>query len=227
MLDMTPTISASPVDGAHHLRVLLVDDDEFARTIVGESLGLGMTVQTASTVAEAIGMIDEFDPHAVVTDLDFGRGPDGVELLLHLEEDYPWVGKVVLTAHASEGLAMGRGDRIPAGTVYLVKNDLESLADLSRAVESSIRNPFAVTTPPPSEGTDARIPVSAAQGETLRMLAEGMSNHAIARVRGISLRSAESLVTRIFLTLGITPDPDINSRVVAVRLWQQGRVYIK
>ena len=72
-----------------------------------------------------------------------------------------------------------------------------------------------------------RIVISATQGEILLLLAEGYTNAAIARKRGTSLRATETLVQRTFASLGIKSEEDFNPRVLAVRMWQQGKVVIK
>jgi DNA-binding NarL/FixJ family response regulator len=59
------------------------------------------------------------------------------------------------------------------------------------------------------------------------MLSEGYTNSAIAKKRGTSLRAAETLVQRTFASMGIKNDEDFNPRVLAVRMWQQGKVVVK
>ena len=54
-----------------------------------------------------------------------------------------------------------------------------------------------------------------------------LSNAAIARKRETSLRATETLVQRTFASLGIKSDEDFNPRVLAVRMWQQGKVVVK
>ena len=64
------------------MRVLLVEDEDFTRTMVGEMLSAsGITVRPVASVAEALNVIDEFDPNVVLTDLDLGDGKiDGLLL---------------------------------------------------------------------------------------------------------------------------------------------------
>jgi DNA-binding NarL/FixJ family response regulator len=69
--------------------------------------------------------------------------------------------------------------------------------------------------------------VSSLQGEILKMIADGLSNAAIAKKRNITLRAAEASIQRTFAALDIKSDPDQNSRVIAVQLWQQGKVVVK
>jgi DNA-binding NarL/FixJ family response regulator len=72
-----------------------------------------------------------------------------------------------------------------------------------------------------------KLVISSNQAEILRMLADGLSNASIARERGITLRAAEALIQRTFVAMGVKGDPNLNSRVVAVRLWQLGKVIVK
>lgn len=208
-------------------RVLVAEDEEFTLNLLRDVLeGANFQVEAAKSVAEAIEKVGTFDPHAVITDLNFGvNGPSGADLLEFIEENQPWIGKVVLTSHASPALAIPNRASLPAGVTYLVKSELDSISDLISAVEDSISN---VSTPAVQAVLENdRIVVSATQGEILLLLAEGYTNAAIARQRGTSLRAAETLIQRTFASLGIKSDEDFNPRILAVRMWQQGKVVIK
>lgn len=207
-------------------RVLVAEDEEFTLNLLREVLeGANFQVEAVKSVAEAIALVGSFDPHVVITDLNFGVGPSGADLLQFVEKDHPWVGKVVLTSHASPALAIPNGVTIPAGVTYLVKSELGSITELVRAVEESISNTASVGLRPEIEND--RIVISATQGEILLMLAEGFTNAAIARKRGTSLRATETLVQRTFASLGIKSDENFNPRVLAVRMWQQDKVVVK
>ncbi|MEK9737675.1 MAG: response regulator, partial [Candidatus Nanopelagicales bacterium] len=120
-------------------RVLLVEDEEFTRTMVSEALEAnGLTVRSVATVAEALSSIEDFEPHAVISDLDLGGGPSGADLLNRIADETPWVGLVVLTSHASPELAIRPGTKLPAHVSYVMKAQVNSSGDLLRAVESAI-----------------------------------------------------------------------------------------
>ena len=208
-------------------RVLVAEDEEFTLNLLREVLeGANFQVEAVKSVAEAIERVASFDPHAVVTDLNFGvAGPSGADLLQFIEKDHPWVGKVVLTSHASPALAIPNGVAIPEGVTYLVKSELGAISDLVGAVEDSISHSSTHHARPEMEND--RIVISSTQGEILLLLAEGYTNAAIARKRGTSLRATETLVQRTFASLGIKSDEDFNPRVLAVRMWQQGKVVVK
>jgi DNA-binding NarL/FixJ family response regulator len=208
------------------IRVLLVEDDDFTRNVVREMLVASeIEVENVSSVAQAIESLDTFDPHVVVTDLDLGHGPDGADLLTKISEERPWIGMVIMTAHASPELAINDASRIPEHAGYIVKSELNSIQNLITLIEESIVMPgnFKGT----DAGSDEKITITSTQAEILRMIADGLSNTSISESRGISLRAAEALVQRTFAALGVNGDPSINPRVVAVRMWQQGKVVVK
>ena len=212
--------------GQNAIRVLLVEDEDFTRTVVSEMLSAsGISVHPVASVAEAIEFMDQFDPHVVLTDLDLGHGPDGADLLTKVLEERPWTGMVIMTAHASPELAINDASRIPEHAGYIVKSELHSIQNLITAIEESIILPGNFN------GTDSaseeKITITSSQAEILRMIADGLSNASIAETRGITLRAAEALVQRTFAALGVNGDPSINPRVVAVRMWQQGKVAVK
>jgi len=214
------------VDTKGAIKVLLVEDEEFTRTLIRDSLEkIGMNVVDVGSVQAALAVMDDFDPHVVVSDLDLGPGPDGADLLFKVEQTRPWTGMVVLTAHASPELALHGASRIPESATYLVKSQISSTDYLRTAIEESIVHPGAINMT--KRNSEDQYVVSASQGEILRMIADGLSNAAIARERDVTLRAAEALIQRTFAALGVKGDPDVNSRVIAVRLWQQGKVVVK
>ena len=53
------------------IKVLLAEDETFTRAIVTESLtNAGLQVKSVVSVMEALTVIESFDPHVVLTDLD-------------------------------------------------------------------------------------------------------------------------------------------------------------
>lgn len=210
-----------------HRRVLVAEDEEFTLNLLSELLSAAdFEVMAVATVSEAISQIESFDPHAVITDLNFGViGPSGADLLDYLDKNHPWIGKVILTSHASPNLAVPGGMQLPDDVTYLVKSELNSISSLITAVQESISK-SSTPTPVRVDG-GGRIVVSQAQGEILLLIAEGLTNAAIARKRGTSLRATETLVQRTFAVLGLKNDEDFNPRVLAVRMWQHGKVVVK
>ena len=215
------------MSAAFRTRVLVAEDEEFTLNLLREILSdANYEVIAVNTITRAIDAIKDFDPHAVVTDLNFGiNAPNGADLLNLLDAERPWIGKVILTSHASANLALPRGTELPKNVIYLVKSELETMAALSNAVEDSIAQ---INDKSPRQRTESnRIAISESQGEILRMIAEGYTNAAISTQLGTSLRATEALVQRTFLALGLKSHEDLNSRILAVRMWQEDKVVIR
>ena len=64
--------------------------------------------------------------------------------------------------------------------------------------------------------TDLLARLTAKEREVLALLAEGRSNDAIADGLGVTPRTVETHVGRIFVKLGVAADPAIHRRVLAV-----------
>jgi response regulator RpfG family c-di-GMP phosphodiesterase len=103
---------------AAKLRVLVVDDEEFLRSIVRERLEIaGYSVEEASNGNEALGMLESGGPYAVLlTDI---RMPvmDGIALLGELGKRSPGTAGIVMSAYseldtAVHALKMGACDYI-------------------------------------------------------------------------------------------------------------------
>ena len=205
-------------------RILLVEDEDFTRTLVADGLNLlGVETLSVSSIAAAMEALKSFDPNVVICDLNLGAGPSGAALLGRIAEEQPWIGLIALTAHASPELAIHDGRSLPASVVYVVKSRLNSIADLLPLASASIENLM----PPLPETRDDQIMINRAQGEILRLMAEGYSNAGIAEERGVTVHAAESQVKRLFQALTLENDNRMNQRVMAVRLWQQGKVVVK
>ena len=177
----------------------------------------------ASSAASALNLLEVFEPHIVITDLFLGSVPSGVDLLERVEELTPWVGMVILTSHSSPTLATGESHRIPKGTVIIVKSDIATADDLVATVHSSVEHRETRI----SNTAIDKVVLTKVHCEILRLIAAGLSNASIANERGTSVRAAEGMVRRTFLEMGIRSDVHNNSCVLAVLMWQQGKVIVR
>lgn len=210
------------------LRVVVADDDTFTLSLVSGGLAAkGFTVTTATTVADAIDAVREVDPHAVISDLNFGTTETGAELLQTVADEFPWVGLVVLTSHRSPELAVSNPEKIPSSAVYLVKSQLSRIDDLADAVHRAISGDPSESDSARSHRADDVPSVTAAQAEVLRLLAEGASTRALAEARGTSVRAVETMLNRLFVALGLDTGENANPRVAAVTLWQRGGIRVR
>ena len=213
---MTP----SPQPGDDWTRqVLVVEDDAFVRGLVASLLTEGgFRVVTAENVTAALSALDEFDPDAAILDIELGSGPNGVDLAQVLVREFPHLALVFLTQVASPDL-LGLQQTIPARAAYLVKRELADPRALLDALESVLVDQVPSDYAAKSAAAGPLAQLTAAQLDTLRLIAAGFSNEGIAQETHRTLRAVESMVSRIFLVLGLTGDSAVNARVIAARMY--------
>ena len=210
---------------ARALRVVVADDDPFTLSLVTGGLeAQGFDVTSATSAEKALAAVAAVDPHALVSDLNFGHGQTGAALLDRVAAEFPWIGLVVLTSHRSPELAVPNPELIPATVVYLVKSQLSRVDELADAVHRAISGQIDADV----VRDDDDVPtVTAAQAEVLRMLAEGASTRALAEHRGTTVRAVETMLNRLFLALGLDTGENASPRVAAVTLWQRGGIRVR
>jgi DNA-binding NarL/FixJ family response regulator len=198
--------------------VLLVEDHALTRGLLKESLeGAGFHVFAFESARQAIKEFDRIDPDALVVDIDLGDRPDGVDLAVLLRAQAPYLGVVFLTNYPSVDKVEG-GFEPPPGSGFLNKGALEDSAALVAAIDASLDDEAKPVTLNAQQVQELGE-LSAQQMSVLRLIAEGCSNSEIAERRGITVRSAERLVSRTFTALGIADDVRINPRVAATRMY--------
>lgn len=98
-------------------KVLLVDDEDGIRTVLGVSLAdAGYQVMTAANGIEALDILNDNDIPFIVTDIKM-PGMNGLELLQHIKRNWPDSEVIMITGHgdldsAIEALRQGAGDFI-------------------------------------------------------------------------------------------------------------------
>jgi DNA-binding NarL/FixJ family response regulator len=198
--------------------VLLVEDHAMTRGLVQHALeGEGFRVVAVESARRAIREFDSIDPDVLVTDIDLGDRPNGVDLAAILRAQAPYLGVVFLSNFPAVDAVEG-GFAPPSHVSYVHKGSIDGPGPLVAAIEASLDDHAEQLTMTGSAGLPLQA-LSASQMGVLRLLAEGWSNAEIAERRGITLRSAERLVARTFAALGLAEDGTVNARVAAVRLY--------
>ena len=203
------------------IKILIVEDDIFVNSMLKQILeAADFSVTTALNVAQALASISEVEPHLILTDLDLGNGPNGADLINKISLDYPWINLIVLSTHRNPKLAIYPHISLPEGIIYITKSDLVDKNNLVSIVkESMTSNSYRKNI------TADDLPVlNSQQAEVLQLIAKGLSNQAIADIRGVSLRAVEIAITKIYEILGINNDPTINTRLKAAEIWRTGKV---
>ena len=191
------------------LRVVVADDHSLTLQGVSDSLlSHGMSVVgRGKTAAEAVELVKKHRPDALVTDLDFGPGPTGLDISESLRASFPRLGIVVLSAYGDPRLHSESLVSAPAGVVYLIKQQVASTAQLAEAIRVSIDKAAKA-----EAGELPAINLTSGQIAVLRLVAKGLSNHAIAQELSVTEDSVSKTINRMLKRLGIAQDAGVNSR---------------
>lgn len=178
----------------------------------------GFQVVALESSRQAIREFEAIDPDVLLLDIDLGERPNGVDLAAILRAQAPYLGVVFLSNYPAADVVEG-GFGPPAGACFVHKGAIDGPELIIEAIESALDDQAqraALTELPPEHPLRS---LSASQMGVLRLIAEGCSNAEIAERRGITLRSAERLVSRTFTALGLDDDPSVNARVAATRIY--------
>ena len=204
--------------------VLVASDDAFELATLSAALRL----QSVNVVAEAHteeiaeNLYKFLTPNVVLIDLQFA-GEEALALVNKFRRVNPALGIVLMTACPDLRLLGLSEKNIPAGSQVILKKSVADLTVVSHAITNSIK---AVSEKKKMSWIDSHgslhenafysvlTDFTDIQIETFRLLARGLSNSEIAKVRFVSEKSVEQIVARIAQHLGITPDRSRNLRVV-------------
>jgi DNA-binding NarL/FixJ family response regulator len=196
--------------------VLLVEDNSLVRVALQAGLeGYGLTVHTAQDARSAMDSFATHNPQVAVLDLHLGTGPTGIDLGMVMRERSPGIGLVLLTSFTDPRLLRASLDSVPGGMLYLVKQSIDNLDLLISAINAS-----------PMTGTDRterapRSTLTATQSDTLRLVAAGLSNSEIARVRVVTVAAVEKTIARTAQALDIPYSDEVNQRVALAKKYFQ------
>jgi DNA-binding NarL/FixJ family response regulator len=201
-----------------NLNILIVEDEPFISTLVARVLEqFDMTVQSATSAADAraLAAVEDFD--AAILDIQLGVGPTGVDLAHALLAEDPDIGIVFLTNIEDPRLLGIEKGSIPKGTAYLHKEQLANPEHLADAVKHVISGKVPKSFRDDKVAAATRLPLSNAQLELLRLVALGRSNAQIAELRGTTVRAVERVLHRAYEAIGVDRESSDNARVQAVR----------
>ena len=205
-------------------RVMIASDDAFELATMSAALRLhGVNVVgEASNKLIAENTFRSLHPEVLIIDLMFASG-DAVGIIDELRKANPKLGVVLMTACPDLRLLGVSEKTLPHGVQIVLKRSVADLSVLSFAITQSLEsssinssaqwvrahaslheNAFLTVL---SDFTDIQV-------ATLRLVAQGLSNSEIAKVRFVSEKSVEQIVARIAQHLKVTPDRSKNLRVV-------------
>ncbi len=214
------------------LRVVLAEDSVLLR----EGL-VRLLEEAGTTVVAAVGdgpslvrAVTELRPDVAVVDVRMPptHTDEGLRAAVEVRRAVPGTAVLVLSqyvevAYADELLADGHG-----GAGYLLKDRVTDLDQLLAALADvvaggTVLDPQVVAQLFARRRADDPVRrLTPREREVLGLIAEGHSNTAIARQLVVTPGAVEKHTQRIFAKLGLPPDEDRNSRVMATLAYLRG-----
>jgi DNA-binding NarL/FixJ family response regulator len=200
MTDLDPRGPA----GAGPIRVAIVDDHPVVRegtaALLGAQPGLRI-VGTAASLEEAAALLDPTAVDVLLLDIRLGA-QSGLTLLA---ADAPRPAVVVLTAYDYPQYAAAARRRGAAG--FVVKT--APVAELVEAIRCAAAGGLAFGC-----GSDAAAALSRREREVVRLVADGRSNDEIGAALGITTKTVEGHLRRLFGRLGVQSRTELATRAV-------------
>jgi DNA-binding NarL/FixJ family response regulator len=208
------------------MRVVVADDTLVTREGIVRLLrdaGVEVVAQ-AGDGGELLRHVAVHRPDVAIVDIRMPptHTDEGLVAAQQIRAEHPTIGVLVLSHYVEPSYAMRLIEEQPERVGYLLKErifDVATLVDaLRRIVDGeTVIDPTIVSRlvrrrrlrDPMSDLTDR-------EREVLGLVAEGMSNRAIASRLFVTDRTVEAHVTQIFQKLGLTESPDQHRRVLAV-----------
>ena len=189
-------------------------------------------VEVVAEVADGEALVREVDAHRPdVAIVDIRMPPthtdEGLVAALRIRAAQPGVGVLVLSQHLEASYATRLLEALPDRVGYLLKErvfDASALVDAVERVHSGevVVDPGIVALLVGSRRR--RNPLAALsqrEREVIALLAEGLSNRAIAKRLVVTERTVEAHVTSIFLKLDLDEGGETHRRVRAVLAYLQ------
>jgi DNA-binding NarL/FixJ family response regulator len=205
-----------------NLNAVVVEDDDFTRLMISTALqsqGIKVIGQVADAPS-ALALANELKPEVALLDLHLGSGPTGLDLAVELRRILPKIGIVILTSFEDPRLLNPNLPDPPRGSVYLNKKSVNDTQVLVTALTSSTDSSTWNSPNSSKIGLPGAIgDLTDVQLETLRLMAQGLSNAEIAKRRFVTEKSVETAIARLAKIMGVESDPSRNQRVHMAKVY--------
>ncbi|HSP37423.1 MAG TPA: response regulator transcription factor [Frankiaceae bacterium] len=208
------------------MRVILAEDQVLLREGLARLFGdLGHEVTSAlGDVTELESRISSDDPDLVVLDVRMPptHTDEGVTAARAIKADRPELGVLLLSQHVETSSTADLLGRPAFG--YLLKDrvlDVREFLDTCERVArgGSVLDPKVVAALLASRDASPLAHLSERERQVLALMAEGLSNTAIAERLVLSARTVEAHVGHLLGKLDIPDSQETNRRVLAVLAW--------
>jgi DNA-binding NarL/FixJ family response regulator len=168
-----------------------------------------------------VAAVERESPDVVITDIRMppDNSDEGIRVAALLRDRAPEVGVVVLSQYSEPNYVLRLFEAGSDGRAYLLKERVHNRGELVAAIEAvasggAVIDPKVVEVLVEARSRAAQSPLAELtprELEVLRAIAEGKSNSAIADELVLTKRAVEKHINAIFLKLGFTYGPEIES----------------
>jgi DNA-binding NarL/FixJ family response regulator len=211
------------------LRVVFAEDDYLVREGTAALLAEVGDVEIVAAVADRdalLAAVDQHRPDAVLTDIRMPptKTTEGIDAARRIRAEHPGTGVVVLSQYAEEDYAYELLKDGAEGLGYLLKERVADVEEIVRALRDvagggSVLDPRVVEGLVTRREREARSPLAhltEREREVLALMAEGKNNAAIAGSLYLTERAIEKHINSLFHKLGLSEEPNVHRRVMAV-----------
>jgi DNA-binding NarL/FixJ family response regulator len=202
------------------MKLLIVEDDSMMLQALSSGLvanGIS-NVEVANSASIAMQKFRSFKPDVSLIDIELRQGPTGVDVSHAMRKLNPNVGIVFLTSLADPRLVDSRLPELPEGSIYLRKNSVKNLSEVTEALELAISGDLKSMK---SKAADDFLDLTKAQFEIIRLIAQGHSNLEISKIRVTTVKSTENAISRLAKKLGINNSTTASQRVLLARKYTE------
>ncbi|MDX6620312.1 MAG: hypothetical protein QOK36_2698 [Gaiellales bacterium] len=213
-------------DETTRIRVVLADDSVLLREGIARLLeDSGFEIVGQSGTAENLLLkVRSYKPDIAIIDIRMPptQTDEGLRAAKEIREKHPGTAVLVLSQYVEEGYALELLQEGAEGVGYLLKDRVYDLPDFIAAVRRVAEGGSALDSSVVSQLVGRRRrddpigELSAREREVLALMAEGLSNSAIAARVFLTERGVEKHVTSIFQKLRLPVAVDTHRRVLAV-----------
>ena len=213
------------------MRIVVADDsvllrEGLVRILADDDLDV---VGAVGDGASLLALIDGTRPDLTIIDV---RMPptftdEGIRAAQEIRNRYPQIGVLLLSQHVQAGGALTLFETDARGLGYLLKDRITQIDEFLQAVRrvgtgGTAIDPLVIRAlvrgGEPAERLDI---LTDREREVLALMADGLSNNAVAERLVVSLRTVETHVSSVFTKLGLAPAVDEHRRVRAVVTYLQ------
>jgi DNA-binding NarL/FixJ family response regulator len=211
------------------VRVVVAEDTMLTREGIVRLLqeaGVDVVAQ-AEDAATLIRHIRLERPDAAIVDIRMPptHTDEGLVAAQQIRAEHPDIGVLVLSHYVEPGYAIRLLEEHPARIGYLLKErvfDVAILVDALRRIgdgETVVDPTIVARLVQRRRRKDPLAELTKREREVLELVAEGLSNHAIAARLFVTERTVEAHVKQIFMKLGLNVSAESHRRVLAVLLY--------